>query len=168
MPESEIMDRLGALVHAPATRTFLLGMAAALRHQLHETPDAVSTQAPVPLDLYGAPLPGGIRSSWVFVLREDQLHPAERHPNSTQRMFALDSDGAMEVWVDGGWKLRPLAPGGAEGGLSIRVQAWHRPARLDHVWAVVSFHTVPAPELIEETGDPERNAVEAARAYVSH
>ena len=167
MSEAEIMDRLSRLVHAPATRSFLLGMAEALRHQLGEEPEAVSTQAPVPLEVYGSPLPGGIASSWVFVLRERQVHPAERHPNSTQRMFALDSPGAMEVWEQGDWRSRPLAPGGAEGGLSIPVQAWHRPALIDHMWAVVSFHTVPAKALVEETGDPARNQVAGSRAYIT-
>ena len=167
MSEVEIMDRLSRLVHAPAARQFLLGMAQALRHQLGENPEAVSTQAPVPLEIYGSPLPGGIASSWVFVLRERQVHPAERHPNSTQRMYALDSAGAMEVWEQGEWRPRPLAPGGAEGGLSIPVQAWHRPALIDHDWAVVSFHTVPARALVEEIGDPARNQVEEARTYIT-
>jgi len=168
MSEAEIMAQLSRLVHAPAARSFLLGMAEALRHQLDETPHVASTHAPVPLDIYGSPLPGDIASSWVFVLRENEVHHAERHPNSIQRMFALDTPCAMEVWEQGEWRRRPLAPGGAEGGLSIPVRSWHRPALIDRRWAVVSFHTVPVRELIEETGDPALDEVSAARPYIPH
>lgn len=162
--ETRIMDRLADLVAAPHARRFLEGVAFALRRQLADDPDAHSTQAALPLDIYGETLPGGIRSSWVFVLRSGIDHPGERHPNSIQRMFALDSEAAMEVWTDEGWSLRPLSPGGP--GLSIPLYAWHRPARLDTVWGVVSFHTVAAEDLVEETGDPAGNETGASRHYI--
>jgi hypothetical protein len=117
--ESAVMDRLAALVQRPPVLCFLEGVAFALRAQLAACPDVHSTQAALPLDIYGADLPGGIRSSWVFVLRAGCEHPAERHPNSIQRMFALGSPGAMEVWTGEGWVLRPLAPGPDQPGLSI-------------------------------------------------
>ena len=164
--EADLMRRLSGLVHEEQTRARLQELALRLRDELQSQPDSKSTAAVVPLELYGDFLPGDVRSSWVFVLRENYDHPAERHPNSIQRMFALDSAGAMEVWEDGAWRHRPLSPGADDPGLSIPAYAWHRPARLGNLWGVVSFHTVPAAELIEEVGDPETGLTQQSRHYI--
>ena len=164
--EIALMRALGALVHAPEARRTLLETAAALRAELGASAEAKSTQAAIPLALYGPALPAELKSSWVFVLRAHHDHPAERHPNSIQRMFALDSAGAMEVWEEGAWRHRPLAPGVDDPGLSIQAHAWHRPARLREVWGVVSFHSVAPDELIEEVGDPATNRTLTSRHYL--
>ena len=51
-------------------------------------------------------------------------------------------------------------------GLSIPAYCWHRPGRLDNVWGVVSFHTVPPEELIEEVGDPVSGQTAHRRRYL--
>jgi len=88
----------------------------------------------IPLDRYGTQLPQTIESSWVFVLRANVATGAERHPNS----HPLD-----ERWI------------------SIPVGVWHQGVVGPDNWAVVSFHTVPEHELIEErpavaAGEPAR------------
>lgn len=164
--ERHLMARLSAAVHRPAVRAQLLEMAARLRRELEASPALKSTQADVPLSIYDGDLGPMIGSSWVFVLRARHDHPAERHPNSIQRMFALDSPGAMEVWDGKRWRRHDLLPDPGDPGLSIPAYCWHRPARLDDVWAVVSFHTVPPAELIEEIGDPVSGTTQGSRHYL--
>ena len=164
--EAIVMEELRRSIHSPAIATELHRVALGLREELEQTPGSKSTQAAIPLGLYGAAPPADIGSSWVFVLRADHDHPPERHPNSIQRMFALDSAGAMEVWEGGGWSYRPLHPHIGDPGLSIPAYCWHRPARLNQVWGVVSFHTVAADALIEEVGDPATDETRASRHYI--
>lgn len=165
--EQALMAGLARLVHRPGTRQFLDRVVFTLRAKLQADPAAKSTCAPLPLELYGKELPSDIRSSWVFVLREGHRHPAERHPNSIQRMFALDGAGAMEVWSADGWRHCPLEPGADAPGLSIAALQWHRPVLLEAPWGVVSFHTVAAKDLVEEIGDPAVGGVEASRHYLA-
>jgi len=163
--EAEVLAILQERLERPPIFSFLSGVAYALERRLLESEDVKSTQVSIPLDRYDGSLPTDIKSSWVFVLRKDHPHEAERHPNSIQRMFALDTAGAMEVWRDDAWRREPLFPGAKRSGLSIPALAWHRPATLDHTWAVVSFHTVAAADLIEETGDPLHQIASAERRY---
>lgn len=165
--EARLLDRLRQRVFDNAVRPWLMAIAIKLRVELEAWPERKSTEEAVPLDLYGRDLGAGIASSWVFVLRARHDHPAERHPNSIQRMFALDSAGAMEVWRDKAWQRCDLAPSADDPGLSIPANCWHRPARLDVTWGVVSFHTVAAYDLIEEVGDPATNAAGARRHYLT-
>lgn len=164
--EESTLQVLGELVARESVQQFLAGACVALKHQLSLEADAKSTQSPIPLSIYGDGLPDDVRSSWVFVLRPGYAHPAERHPNSIQRMFAFAGEGAMEVWNDDEWALCPLAPSPAPG-LSIPELTWHRPAQLQHVWGVVSFHTVPADQLIEEVGEPQTGLIDGRRTYVA-
>ena len=165
MAERDEIRKLAACVGAGHVRAFLLGVAYALREQLRAAPDSLSTQPPLPLGLYVGGLPADIRSSWVFILREGTSFPAERHPNSIQRMFALEPAGAMEVWTDGAWRRHDLDPADSGTGLSIPAMTWHRPALADCDWAVVSFHTVEAADLVEQIGDPQGEEISSSRHY---
>jgi len=162
--ETRILCALGRLFRRRDANRFLLGAAHALRRVLQENPKVNMTQASIPLELFGRPLPGGVKSGWVFVLRKGVAFPAERHSNSIQRMFALDCAGAMEVW-EGRWRGHELYPTAEDPGLSIPAGTWHRPALTAADWAVASFHTVPANELLEELGDPAAGKVSSRRAY---
>ena len=115
------------------------------------------------LDLYGE-LPPDIRSAWLFALRKGFSHPPEYHPNSIQRMFALNRTGQFEVWNGERWIRHELAPGQ---GLSIPAGSWHRAPALDEHWVVASFHTAKAAELIEIVGDPASGKVGSSRVYLS-
>lgn len=148
---------------------------------LSQKPDAVMTWEPIPLTTFGGALPEGIRSSWVFVLRAGANTGAERHPNSHQRMMSFAGTGDLQTEkseqasdvqrptsnmtikeADLRWKSNILVSD-ADAPLerrwvSIPTNVWHRPViPNDGDWVVISFHTVPADELIEErpadTGD---------------
>jgi len=120
---------------------------------------------PIALETFGA-LPSAIRSGWVFILRAGSDTGAERHPNSHQRMMSFDGTGDLKtdaksaenevqteseiVWQSNLLVSDPQAPLERRW-VSIPQNIWHRPAIPKGAdWVVVSFHTVPAAELIEE------------------
>jgi hypothetical protein len=110
---------------------------------------------PIPLSIYGNSLPPPIRSSWVFILRAGATTGAERHPNSHQRMMSIQGTGDMQTGGEGRWQSNLLVsdPNAdlQRRWISIPQNVWHQvvvPEGTD--WVVVSFHTVPAEELIEE------------------
>ncbi len=103
-------------------------------------------------------MPAGIRSAWVFILRVGANTGAERHPNSHQRMMSFDGTGDLQVGGEGNWESNILvceskAPLERRW-ISIPPNVWHQPVVPNEAdWVVVSFHTVPADELIEERPD---------------
>jgi hypothetical protein len=125
---------------------------------LSEKPEALMTWEPIPLKIFGEGLPPEIRSGWIFVLRAGADTGAERHPNSHQRMMTLHGSGDMRVRADAAsstWESNvlvsePSAPLERRW-ISIPPNVWHRPVVGRNAdWVVISFHTVPAEELIEE------------------
>jgi hypothetical protein len=164
--ESELMHGLAGRLTDPAVQLSLNGTAELLLEELQRDPSRPkSTFRSIPLSLYGGALPAEIRSSWVFALRRGLAHPPERHPNSIQRMFALNQTGCFEYWDGDQWIMRELDPG--DDGLSIPVDTWHRMPAQDRDWAVVSFHTAADDELVEIVGDPQRGEVGSTRNYVT-
>lgn len=129
-----------------------------VRAELSRKNEAVMTWEPIPLTVFGRALPREIRSAWVFVLRAGADTGAERHPNSHQRMMTFEGSGDMRTEDRGQWQSNVLisdheAPLERRW-ISIPQNVWHRPVvGADTDWTVVSFHTVPAEELIEEKPD---------------
>jgi hypothetical protein len=129
-----------------------------VRAELARKNEALMTWEPIPLTVFGGALPREIRSAWVFVLRAGADTGAERHPNSHQRMMTFEGSGDMQTEERGQWQSNVLV-GDHEAPLerrwiSIPQNVWHRPVvGADADWTVVSFHTVPAEELIEEKPD---------------
>ena len=163
--EKRALDLLAASASGLLAGAYVRGAANALQYRLRIDTSSNSCWAPLPLGIFREPLPEDVRSAWVFVLRAGCPFPAERHPNSIQRMFALTGPGEMEVWKEGGWVASRLEGLAAEGGLSIPLGAWHRPALSTSAWGVLSFHTATADELIEETGDPESSEPTSVTTY---
>jgi hypothetical protein len=128
---------------------------------LAQKPEAVMTWEPIPLETFRQKLPPEVRSGWVFVLRAGADTGAERHPNSHQRMMTLQGTGDMKVRGGGAsstWQSNVLVSEPSaqleRRWISIPPNVWHRPVvGKDADWVVVSFHTVPAEELIEEKLD---------------
>jgi hypothetical protein len=133
-------------------------------------PEALLSWEPVPLQAFGGRLPGEVRSSWVFVLRAGTTSGAERHPNSHQRVVSYRGTADLQTWSGKRWETNILTSDPAapleERWLSIPVNAWHKPVMGAGNWVVVSFHTVPAEELIEERGDPARGGPTRRRTYL--
>jgi hypothetical protein len=157
--EQQVLQFLDHLFHQEAIRAFLDGVVQRLEARLQDNPSALMAWESVPLTLYGTPFPGSIRSSWVFILKADVATGAERHPNSRQRMMSYRGSGDLQTKTGEFWRSKPLLSG-SQGPLdqrwiSIRENVWHQAVTSEANWAVVSFHTVPAEELIEER--PDRN-----------
>jgi len=137
-----------------------------VRAELTRKKEALMTWEPIPLTVFGGVLPLEVRSAWVFVLRAGADTGAERHPNSHQRMLSFEGRGDLQTGEQGNWQSNvlvsdPDAPLERRW-VSIPRNVWQRPVvGADADWAVVSFHTVVAEELIEERpGDSSKGGTE--------
>src|SRR5947207_5518883 len=162
--ERSLLEALDAIVGSEEIRAQIYPIIERVRTELARDEKAQMTWEPIPLAVYGGALPSGIRSSWVFVLRGGATTGAERHPNSHQRMMSFEATGDLQVQAqlaDGGegeWQSNLLVSEPSalleRRWISIPRNVWHQvvvPEGPD--WVVVSFHTVPAEELIEERPD---------------
>jgi hypothetical protein len=179
LEEKSRLEGLDRIVRSDAVRAQISSLIARVRAELARKPEAVMTWEPVPLEVFGGGLPAEIRSSWIFVLRAGADTGAERHPNSHQRMMSISGSGDMRTATGGSrveslnrynvkskdafvnkirdiqWQSNLLIsePGAPlkQRWISIPPNVWHRPVvSKESDWVVVSFHTVPAKELIEE------------------
>jgi hypothetical protein len=162
--ERSLLEALDAIVESEKIRVQIYPIVERVRTELMRNGKAQMTWEPIPLTIFGGALPSGIRSSWVFVLRGGATTGAERHPNSHQRMTSFQAAGDLQVRArladgsEGQWQSNLLVsePGAPleRRWISIPRNVWHQvvvPEGPD--WVVVSFHTVPAEELIEERPD---------------
>ncbi len=152
--ERRTLALLDALVSRKPARRALDSIADRLENRLAAGAAPLLVWEPVALALYGEPLPDGILSSWVFVLRANTVSGAERHPNSIQRVMSYRGSADLQTRPAGKWlshclvsrRTAPLE----DRWLSIPAGVWHQGTMGGENWTVVSFHTVPAEELIEE------------------
>ena len=177
--ERALLQQLDKAVNSEEVRPQILPIVKRVREDLARKPDALMTWEPVALEIFGDKLPAAIQSGWVFVLRAGADTGAERHPNSHQRMMTFDGTGDMKIDVMRAsndvtaeseivWESNVLVsdPGAAleQRWISIPPNVWHRPViPKGAVWVVVSFHTVPADELIEERPGAKRILYESER-----
>ena len=155
--EVEILEVLDTLVRQPAVRRELDAIADRLEARLSAERSEPLVWQPIPVSLYGVAVPPGIQSSWVFGLRRNSISGAERHPNSIQRVMSYRGTADLQTrpgerWISNRLVSRPDAPL-RDRWLSIPAGVWHQGVMADENWVVVSFHTVPADELIEERPD---------------
>jgi hypothetical protein len=162
--ERSLLEALDAIVGSEEIRAQIYPIVERVRTKLARDEKAQMTWEPIPLAIYAGALPSGIRSSWVFMLRGGATTGAERHPNSHQRMMSFEAAGDLQVGAglaDAGeekWQSNLLVSDSdaplERRWISIPRNDWHQvvvPEGPD--WVVVSFHTVPAEELIEERPD---------------
>ena len=157
--EDSILRALDRAVFAPAAAGRLSDIGARVLGILARGPSKIEAWEAVPLELYGEPLPGGVRSSWMFALRRDVTTGAERHPHSRQRMVSWKGRGDFQVHEGPGWRSHALvsdrqAPFDNRW-LSIPPETWHQGIVGPEDWLIVSFHTVPPEELVEVRPDPD-------------
>jgi hypothetical protein len=152
------LESIDTILRSEAIRRQLRPIIERVRAELARKTEALMTWEPIPLSVFSSALPPEIRSAWVFVLRAGADTGAERHPNSHQRMMSLEGSGDMRTGEPGQWQSNVLISNPQaqleQRWISIPQNVWHRPvvgAAAD--WTVVSFHTVPAEELIEEKPD---------------
>jgi len=161
--ERSLLEALDGALRSENVRKQIRSVVERVREQLARTKDAVMSWEPFPLNVLATELPREIRSAWVFVLRAGADTGAERHPNSHQRMMSFEGSGDLQTGELGKWQSNVLIsdPGASleRRWISIPTNVWHRPIiNAETDWAVVSFHTVPAEELIEERPDDSREA----------
>jgi len=157
--EESILRALDSAVFASAASAALTAIGDRVLAILARGPSEIEAWEAIPLELYPSPLPGGVRSSWMFALRRGVTTGAERHPNSRQRMVSWRGSGDFQVHDGSRWKSHELVgdPRAAfeRRWLSIPEETWHQGVVGPEDWLIVSFHTVPAGELVEERPDPE-------------
>ncbi len=167
------LEKLDTIVRSDELRAKINPIVDRVRTALSQQPQALMTWEPIAVEIFGQTLPPEIRSGWIFVLRAGADTGAERHPNSHQRMLTLRGTGDMRVRADAAsstWQSNVLVsePGAPleRRWISIPPNVWHRPVvGRDVDWVVISFHTVPAEELIEEKSD-ESGAGTKQKKYV--
>src|SRR6476646_8737876 len=157
------LEKLDRIVRSEELRAEIYPIVDRVCTALSEKPEALMTWEPIPLDVFRQKLPPEIRSAWIFVLRAGADTGAERHPNSHQRMMSFEGSGDLQTGEPGNWQSNVLVSDPdawlERRWISIPTNVWHRPViSAETDWAVVSFHTVPAEELIEERPDDSREA----------
>jgi hypothetical protein len=168
--ERSILESLDALLQSAAVRTTIDPIVERVKRKLAVDHAAAMAWEPIPLSIYGESLPAFIRSSWVFILRARATTGAERHPNSHQRMMSFRGTGDLQTGGEGHWQSNLLISNRdaplEERWVSIPRNVWHQAVVPDADWVVVSFHTVPAEELIEERPDAADASRTRQRKYV--
>jgi hypothetical protein len=164
--ERSLLQQLDRILRSEQIRLEILPIVERVRSELTRNQDTVMAWEPIPLTLFRGALPALIRSSWVFILRAGANTGAERHPNSHQRMMSFEGTGDLQTGAEPArgslcepsdiiWRSNILVSDPEarleRRWISIPQNVWHRPViAKDANWVVVSFHTVPAEELIEE------------------
>ena len=170
LEERAVLEKLDSLSASPMVRGYLAEVVERVVQTLARDPTSVMAWEPLPLAIYGDALPSYIRSSWIFVLRAGATTGAERHPNSHQRMMSLRGAGDIQTGGEGCWRSHLLvSDDGAEllcRWASIPPNEWHQAVVPNEDWAVVSFHTAPAEELIEERPDAKNAEFTHRRHYI--
>ena len=177
--ERLVLETLDKIVHSEEVRSQILPIVDRVRDDLARKPDALMAWEPVALQIFGSELPSTIRSGWIFILRAGTDTGAERHPNSRQRMMTFAGTGDMKIDARGmpndvdveseiAWHSHVLVSDSdaplERRWVSIAKNIWHRPVIPKGVdWVVVSFHTVPADELIEERPGAKQMLYESER-----
>jgi hypothetical protein len=169
--EQSLLESLDALLCLEAIRAQIQSIVQQVARKLARDQTAQMAWQPIPLAVYGDALPTAIRSSWVFILRAGATTGAERHPNSHQRMMSFQGSGDMQTGGPGRWQSNVLVSEPEvtleRRWVSIPVNVWHQVVVPEgDNWVVVSFHTVPADELIEERPDAANTGRTQQRHYV--
>ena len=156
--ERSCLESIETVLRSENVREQIRPIVERIRAELRRKKEALMTWEPIPLTVFGRALPPEIRSAWVFVLRAGADTGAERHPNSHQRMMSFEGSGDLQTGEPGQWQSNVLVSSSEVSverrWISIPPNVWHRPViGADADWAVVSFHTVVADELIEEEPD---------------
>jgi hypothetical protein len=164
--ERALLQKLDGILRLENVHAQIRPIVERVRSELARKQDTLMAWEPISLTLFGGVLPAVIRSSWVFILRAGANTGAERHPNSHQRMMSFEATGDMQIEAKPPgrdahspsnivWQsnilVSDLEASLEQRWISIPQNVWHRPVIPKGAdWVVVSFHSVPAEELIEE------------------
>jgi hypothetical protein len=166
MRPDPVAAELSRLLGSARAREAIAPVLARVERALSARPGEPQAWEPLALTSLGFAPPAGIESCWVFVLRAGASFGAERHPNSHQRTIALSGSALFEIFIDGSWRPRPIGEKG-EAMVSIPPSVWHRIKIGPSNFVSVSFHTVAAERLIEETPVGDDLSITKQRPYHS-
>ncbi len=168
--ELRVLQILDAVVGQTHVRTMINSMALRVEEKLAGNSGDLLAYEPIQLTAYGRRLPNMIRSSWVFAIRARASTGAERHPNSHQRMMSYRGSGDLQTrtedYWDTNWLVSDLGAQLERRWISIPPNTWHQAVVPGKNWIVISFHTVPEHELIEERPDQDNAEMTKQRRYV--
>jgi hypothetical protein len=176
--ERAVLGKLDELIELPEAVEHIQHAIAIASQKLAADPSALLSWEPIPISVYGPDLPRMIKSSWVFILRSRCVTGAERHPNSHQRMASYIGSGDFQVSFQSAsqadrlplWDSNYLSSGPAadlyQKWVSIPPNTWHQAVTGEQDWVVVSFHTAPEAELIEERLESEDTLITHNRTYL--
>jgi hypothetical protein len=173
--ERSLLQKLDGILRLEQAHAKIWPIVERVRAELLRKQDALMAWEPITLAMFKDALPAVIRSSWVFILRAGANTGAERHPNSHQRMISFEGTGDLQteaervgespsvkskiIWHSNVLVSDPEAELERRW-ISIPQNVWHRPVVARGAdWVVVSFHTVPAEELIEERPNGDGGAM---------
>jgi len=151
------LEKLTTAVEFLVNRTTFLETIEQLSEEINQSQEAFVWSV-IDLSSIGHELPGGIRSSWIFVLKKDVSSGCHYHPNSIQHMVTIKGQGMSKV----AGKYRRMVQFGssndslADKWLVIGKGVPHEFFPEKENMVVVSFHTCKASELEEvdcETGE---------------
>jgi len=166
----EILQILDKITKQTSIRSAIESIVSRVEQKLNQDSEAKLAWEPIPLFLYGKQLPNGIRSSWVFIIPPQTTTGAERHPNSYQRMMSYRGSGDLQIWDGDKWNsnilVSDLDKGIGKRWVSIPTNIWHQAVVGKENWVVVSFHTVPDDELIEERPESTDSQLFRQRKYL--
>lgn len=169
--ERTILEQLNETLRSSDIRSRIDPIVTRVANALAKNLPATMAWEPIPLSTYEGMLSAEIQSSWVFILRAGATTGAERHPNSHQRMISFAGSGDLQTGGEGNWVSHLLTshPGDLleQRWASIPINVWHQAVVPGADWVVVSFHTVPAEELIEERCDAFDQRGLRQRRYVN-
>ena len=170
--DRSLLERLDKILRSEKVRAQIQPIVQRVGAELARKSEALMAWEPIELKTFGDGLPSSIKSGWIFILRAGADTGAERHPNSHQRMMTYSGKGDMQIDIrqarndvesesEINWKSNVLVCDPAlpleRRWISIPQNVWHRPVIPKGAdWVVVSFHTVPAAELIEERPGAKR------------
>ena len=150
--DDAVIQQLNDLVRAEPASTVIRETLGRVVQQLSASNEVMAWDV-VPLESFGPTLPPAIRSCWIFVIRAGAATTAERHPNSHQRSLSLTGTGTFDVRERNAWEPHTLVSDAVnleKAWVTIPPSTWHRLSVASEPWGMVSFHTVPAHDLVEE------------------
>ncbi len=169
--ERSRLEAIDRIVRSNEVRREIQPIIERVSKKLASNSHSVMAWEPIPLEIFGRGLPESIRSGWIFILRRGADTGPERHPNSHQRMLTLSGTGDMRTKQRRAWKSNILRSNRnarlRQRWVSIPQNTWHQPVvGAESDWAVISFHTVPAEELIEERPGPSTASANQQMKYL--
>jgi hypothetical protein len=160
MNEDALLKRLDTIVRRNTAVRLIEDSILRLEAKLALNPKDLFAWDTIPLSVFPDSVPAEIKSCWVFLIRAGIPPDKHRHPNSIQRTVAWRGSGDLQVAKGQRFTSNVLETNRDlplnRRWVSIPANSWHRPV-VTSDWVVVSFHEVPAEELIEEASEGRKS-----------